>query len=194
MREVRSVWTIGHSTHETSKFIQLLADVGIDVVADVRSQPFSRFNSHFNREPLRVALWAAEIRYVFLGNELGGRPPEPEYYDGDGHVLYGSVARAARFRRGLERLLDGAVEHRVAMMCSEEDPSHCHRRLLITRVLVDQAMSVIHLRGDGTEVSETDLRGLANAIQPPLFGEEEVAWRSTQSVSRSTAPRASSRS
>lgn len=194
MRELRSIWTIGHSKQELAKFLMLLDDAGVEAVADVRSQPFSRFSSQFNREPLRGALGEAGIQYVFLGNELGGRPPEPELYDAAGHVLYGAVAETSRFREGLNRLLEGASGFRVAIMCSEEDPTNCHRRLLITRVLVAQDVPVRHLRGDGTEASEADLAGVPEPIQPPLFGEEVSSWRSTRSVSRSTALRTSLRS
>lgn len=173
------------------KFVKLLEDAAIEVVADVRSQPFSRFNPHFNREPLRNALRQAGIRYTFLGSELGGRPPEPAFYDDEGHVLYGSVAETSRFRGGLERLLEGAASYRVAMMCSEEDPTNCHRRLLITRVLVDQGVQIEHLRGDSTRVAESALAS-TGSVQPPLFGEEGAEWRSTRSVSRSTVPKVSS--
>lgn len=193
MPEMRPVWSIGHSVHEMPKFLGLLEGAGIEVVADVRSQPFSRFNSHFNREALRRALRDAGIQYVFLGAELGGRPPEADLYDADGHVLYGEIAETSRFHDGLERLLEGADRFRVAMMCSEEDPTHCHRRLLITRVLVQQAVPVAHLRGDGTVMSEAEIVGSVESAQQPLFG-EEAEWRSTRSVSRSTPLRASSRS
>ena len=190
MREVQLLWTIGHSTHEVPKFVKLLEDASIEVIADVRSQPFSRFNSQFNREPLRIALRDAGIRYAFLGSELGGRPPEPDLYDAEGHVLYGRVAETSRFRGGVERLLEGAANYRVAMMCSEEAPTNCHRRLLITRVLMDQGVQVEHLRGDGTHVAESALAA-TDGVQFPLFGEEDAAWRSTRSVSRSTMPKVS---
>ena len=49
--------------------------------------------------------------------------------------LYGHLATAPRFRDGLSRLLDGTLQWRVALMCSEEDPTDCHRRRLITRAL-----------------------------------------------------------
>ncbi len=194
MRRRPPIWTIGHSTHDAAKFVALVADGQIEVVADVRSQPFSRFNAQFTREPLRKSLHAAGIRYVFLGNELGGRPPEPEFYDSEGHVLYGAVSETERFNTGLARLVEGASQFRVAMMCSEEDPTHCHRRLLITRVLVGQGIEVRHIRGDGSEILEADLAVERDPVQAPLFGEEALSWRSTQSVLRNTARRAFSKS
>ena len=73
-----------------------------------------------------------------------------------------------RFRAGLERLLTGAASYRVAIMCSEEDPARCHRRLLVTRALVERGVEVRHIRGNGQVVAEADLgRG---AGQDALFG------------------------
>jgi hypothetical protein len=45
-----------------------------------------------------MALTAARIDYVFLGEELGGRPSDNDCYDADGHVLYSKLAETDRFR------------------------------------------------------------------------------------------------
>jgi uncharacterized protein (DUF488 family) len=193
MHEARPIWSIGHSNHEMATMLELLRTAQIDVVADLRSQPFSRFKPHFNRRPFQKTLKESGFDYVFLGDELGGRPPEQEFFDDDGHVLYGEVARTPRFLEGLDRLLRGAERFRVAMLCSEEDPSNCHRRLLVTRVLTERGVPVSHIRGDGSTISEDDLAAaLAGCAQPALFAGEEAAWRSTRSVSRSTPLRTSS--
>src|SRR5690606_30803944 len=147
MHEARPIWSIGHSNHEMATMLELLRTAQIDVVADLRSQPFSRFKPHFNRRPFPQTLKESGFDYVFLGDELGGRPPEQEFFDDDGHVLYGEVARTPRFLEGLDRLLRGAERFRVAMLCSEEDPSNCHRRLLVTRVLTERGVPVSHIRG-----------------------------------------------
>lgn len=187
MELANPIWSIGHSNYEMPKLIALLRGAGIEVIADLRSQPYSRFKPHFNREPLQAALSDSEIQYVFLGDELGGRPPEPDLYDPDGHVLYGEVAKTGRFLTGISRLLEGSEKYRVAMLCSEEDPFNCHRRLLVTRVLADRDVPVIHIRGDGTTISEAELDAAhAVPVQTDLFTEEDSPWLSTRSVSRST--------
>ena len=48
-----TVYTIGHSTHSTEGFIELLKRNGIEAIADVRSSPYSRHNPQFNRETLK---------------------------------------------------------------------------------------------------------------------------------------------
>ena len=189
------LWTIGHSNHPLESFISLLKSFRIDVVADVRSHPYARYSSHFSQAPLRRLLADADLQYVFMGRELGGRPDEPELYDSDGRVLYGHLATAPRFRDGLSRLLDGTLQWRVALMCSEEDPTDCHRRRLITRALQsdDPTVEVHHIRGDGSVVEEKQfVQKVEPFQQPPLFGEKKQ-WKSAQSVSPNTALRTSSR-
>ena len=151
------VWTVGHSNQLADQLIVLLRGERIDVLADVRSQPYSRYNPQFRRENLKTALEQAGLGDVFLGAELGGRPPEPEFHDTSGHVRYDLVRQTKRFRGGLDRLLTGAASYRVAIMCSEEDPARCHRRRLITPALVAAGVEVRHIRGDGRVVAEGDL-------------------------------------
>jgi uncharacterized protein (DUF488 family) len=166
-----TIWTVGHSRHELPALLGVLRGPGIEVVADIRSQPFSRYNAQFNRDKFSTTLAGAGLAYLFLGAELGGRPPEPEFYDEDGHVRYGALARTERFDAGLRRLLAEADRHRVAMLCSEEDPRRCHRRLLVSRVLTARGIPVRHIRGDGTVVREEDLGPLPPELsQGTLFG------------------------
>ena len=166
-----AVWTIGHSTHPVDTLVELLRGQRIEVLADVRSAPYSRHNPQFRKETLRGSVEQAGLRYVWLGAELGGRPPEPEFYDAKGHARYDLVMRTERFGAGLERLLTGAAAYRVAIMCSEEDPARCHRRLLVTRALVARGVEVRHVRGDGTVVTEAELGGgeAADPGQAALF-------------------------
>jgi uncharacterized protein (DUF488 family) len=163
------IWTVGHSTLPVEELMELLRSQRIEVLADVRSQPYSHRNPQFRRENLRASLEGAGLQYVFLGAELGGRPPEPEFYDAHGHTRYDLVAGTERFQTGLERLLTGAASYRVAIMCSEEDPARCHRRLLVTRALIGREADVRHIRGDGRVMTEAEL-GTAAPGQAALFG------------------------
>jgi len=174
------IYSVGHSNHELERFLALLRENEIEVVVDVRSNPRSRFAPHFNREALERSLGNQGIEYLFLGAELGGRPAGDEFYDDDGHVLYSRVAETEAFRSGIERLVSEGRRARIAAMCSEEDPTTCHRRLLVARVLTELGVHVVHIRGDGRIQSEDELA----AVEPQqtLFA-EEAPWRSTRSVS-----------
>jgi len=191
---VPTVWTIGHSTHDFASFLRLLRAHAVEVVADVRSQPFSSRNPHFSRRTLRSSLRSVDVQYVFLGEELGGRPSEAEFYDDDGHVLYTSLAKTERFNSGLRRLEHGIDRYRVVLLCSEEDPTNCHRRLLLSKPLADRGITVLHIRGDGSVIHDRDFGRLpTDTSQGSLFGEEVSAWRSIRSASPSIPRRISSR-
>jgi uncharacterized protein (DUF488 family) len=178
-----TIWTIGHSNQSFEAFARLLLDEEIDVVVDVRSFPYSRFAPHFNREDLAPALRERGIRYGYLGDELGGRPVKDEHYDGEGHALYGLMAQEPAFRQALDRVVAGARDHRVALMCSEAEPRSCHRRLLVGKVLAEQGVELRHILRNGSVEVERDV-SIGEQEQGALFGTEEAVWRSTQSVSR----------
>lgn len=193
-----TVYTVGHSAHLSEVFSELLAKHAIQVLVDVRSAPYSRYAPQFDRELLQRGLHEVGIKYLFLGRELGGRPNNQAYYDSDGHVLYSRVTTDAAFVSGIERLERGMAEYRVALMCGEEDPAHCHRRLLVARVLIERGHEVLHIRGDGRVESDEAValesgKSLVNE-QPALFAElDEDQWRSSASVLPKKAPASSSK-
>ncbi len=86
-----SVLTIGHSNHPIEKFLGLLREHDIAVLVDARSQPFSRFSPQFSRKALERAVTDASIRYLFMGDLLGGRPEARACYGADGKVDYDRV-------------------------------------------------------------------------------------------------------
>jgi uncharacterized protein (DUF488 family) len=154
MTDEPAVFTIGHSTHSTERFVALLLGAGVTAIADVRSSPFSRRHPQFNRDALRDELRLSGISYAFLGKELGGRPSDPAFYC-EGVADYEKMAQAPDFRTGLDRVVEGARTHRVALMCSERDPMDCHRCLLVSRALVQRGVNMKHLLGDGGSIDQS---------------------------------------
>jgi uncharacterized protein (DUF488 family) len=151
------IFTIGHSNHGLKQFVTLLKDNSIDVVVDIRSRPYSRFAPHFNKAALQDSLHAHGIRYLFLGDKLGGRPGDRRFYDSEGHVLYARISETPEFHEGVDSLIKGCNEYRPALMCSEENPLNCHRYLLVGRFLENRGVTIIHIRGDGSQQSEKEL-------------------------------------
>jgi len=143
------VLTIGHSTHSVESFLELLRANGVTALADVRSAPFSRFNPQFNKDALEHSLESHGIKYVFLGRELGARSEDPSCYV-DGRVQYARLARTELFTSGLERVMQDAREHRIALMCAEKEPLECHRTLLVARALIERGVEVDHILADGS--------------------------------------------
>ena len=143
------IYTIGHSNGIIERLIGLLQQHSITAVADVRSQPYSRFNPQFNREVLADSLKGMGLEYVFLGQELGARSDDPACYRG-GRAQYSLIAKAEIFQRGIGRLLSGAERFSLAILCAEKEPLVCHRGILISRHLHEIGMMVRHILEDGS--------------------------------------------
>jgi uncharacterized protein (DUF488 family) len=183
------IYSIGHSNHTLDAFLARLAAHRIEVLVDTRTQPHSAYSPHFNQRELSAATVAQGMKYLFLGQELGGRPSGSEYYDADGRVLYYLRAESAEFLAGVARLERGLLDYRVALLCSEEDPHVCHRRLLVGRVLLERGVTLHHIRGDGrVETESPDAREKQTFFS---FG-KDTAWKSLRSVLPKKAPRSSS--
>ena len=172
----RTVFTIGHSTHTFETFVSLLRSNAVTALADVRSAPFSRFNPQFNRDALEAGLKAQGIRYVFLGRELGARSDDPTCYE-NGRVQYQRLAQTALFQSGLERVMQGALKHQVALVCAEKEPLECHRTLLVARALVERGVDVAHILSDGRlerhDATMARLLDLVGLPQQDLFRTRE---------------------
>jgi uncharacterized protein (DUF488 family) len=155
-----------------SKFVSLLTRHGVNAIADVRSQPYSRFNPQFNRKALAELVNRAGIQYVDLGQELGARRTERESYQ-DRQARYDLISRLPAFRDGLARLRRGLASHRIALLCAEKDPITCHRTILVCRHLRSDAIEIRHILEDGTietnEQAESRLLELVGLSPTDLF-------------------------
>jgi uncharacterized protein (DUF488 family) len=178
------VFTVGHSTHSAEAFLNLLAMHGVTAVADVRSAPLSRFNPQFNKKALEHSLKTHGLRYVFLGRELGGRPDDRSCYE-NGRVLYSRLRQTALFGSGLERIMRGAKEHNIALMCAEKEPLECHRALLVARALDELGVAIFHILVDGRLESHGE--AMNRLVDLAGLGHDELFASRQQLIERALA-------
>jgi uncharacterized protein (DUF488 family) len=175
MTDRPTVFTLGHSNHAIEHFLSLLRAHRIELLVDVRSTPFSRFNPQFNRQRLEASLGEAGMGYLFLGDELGARSADDACYDEGGRVSYARLAQTELFKRGLRRVIEESQTKRVALMCAEREPLDCHRTILVTRELEKEQVPVVHIRADGSlgphrQVMERLVESLG-LTEPDLFAD-----------------------
>jgi uncharacterized protein (DUF488 family) len=170
------LYTVGHSNQEMSDFLGTLLRHEIKVVCDVRSRPGSFRFPQFNRELLEARLTGAKIRYEFCGEQLGGRPLDPQCYFAGGLVDYRKRRGAPAFREAIDRAIALSRQRKTAILCAEEDPLHCHRFLLICPALLERGVVPVHLRRGGTVETQSDaedrllqLHGFADVTSDSLF-------------------------
>lgn len=130
------IYTLGHDSHEKAIFLSLLARHGVNLLIDVRREPYLRHMPHFCRDALGKSLRAWGVRYLFLGRELGGRGT--------------SIEDAVSFSRGVDAVIAAWLQaYRLALLCAEEDPRRCRRAWRIAPALLARGAQVVHIRGDG---------------------------------------------
>ena len=63
--------TIGHSNHVVERFVELLREHGVELVADVRSVPASARHPQFSRKALESAYRQRGLAIAYRKNSLG---------------------------------------------------------------------------------------------------------------------------
>jgi len=161
------LFTVGHSNHRLEFFLALLERHAITAVVDVRSAPYSRYVTHFNKGEIEQTLRAAGLDYIYMGDIIGGKPKDKSFYNARGRVQYDALARTGKFQAGLDRLARGLNQGwRIGLMCAEEDPFKCHRHLLIARALEEgRQIPVWHVRADGTLFRAKEMLDLPQQLQ-----------------------------
>ncbi len=108
-----------------------------------RSAPFD------NRLRLSALLEQQGVQHVHMGDTLGGKPSDRSLYRSDGTPDYENMGRKPAFGEVINDLAELAKQRIVALMCAEEDPTHCHRSLLLDPALEGRSITLAHIRKDG---------------------------------------------
>ncbi len=175
-----AIFSIGHGNRAINDFVSLLSKYEIEYLIDVRSKPYSRFNPDFSKSALEKSLVKHKIRYIYMGDLLGGFPDNKDCYTADGRVDYGKLKLQPNYHLGIDRLRNAWDQGlHVAIMCSELKPQHCHRSKLIGESLVEVAIPVLHIDESGEAkshaqvIDEIKAEVLGAPIgQLPLFGDD----------------------
>lgn len=172
-----TIYTIGHGNRKIEDFLSILKSLDIQYLIDVRSQPYSKFNPHFNQNLLKFSIEEKGINYVFMGDAIGGRPSDKSCYDDEGRIDYEVVKTKQFFLNGIDRLKTAYNKNiSIVIMCSESNPCECHRSKLIGRVLFNDKIHLKHIDEKGKLKTQTDVINELNKGLPDtsLFPQEVV--------------------
>jgi uncharacterized protein (DUF488 family) len=130
---IADFFTIGYSGRSPQEFIESLAAAGVRSLIDIRFTPISQYRPEFSKGNLRQSLESRGIAYVhrpdlgvprdIRGTVVGtnSRAPIWDWYD---KMVVPSYAGL-----NLDNFFNSA-DHPVAFMCTELDPTACHRHRL----------------------------------------------------------------
>ena len=154
---MKQLYTIGHSVYEFQDFVSLLKKHNINTIVDVRSIPYSKFASQYNRETLKYYLKENKIYYIYMGDLLGARYEDKNLLFDDGKVNFKKVQKIKSFQDGITRLDKGITKgYNISLMCSEKEAFDCHRFGLISEFLNKMGINIKHIYPDKV-VSQEEL-------------------------------------
>ncbi|MGZ3863380.1 MAG: DUF488 domain-containing protein [Bacteroidia bacterium] len=147
---MKTIWTIGHSTHPIEEFIEMLQSFKIEMLADIRSYPSSRFCPQFNEDALQRSLAEAAIDYQHMPQLGGRRKPKADskntVWRNAGFRGYADYMETDGFKKGIQELEEIALKKPTAYMCSEAFYLKCHRSM-VSDYLKSLGWQVIHITG-----------------------------------------------
>ena len=155
---INNLFTIGYASFSITEFINALRSHEITALVDVRSAPYSKYKPDFKKDNLHKVLVDNDISYIFLGTYVGARIEDPECYI-DGKLNYGLLKETKNYQAGIDRILTGMRDYRIALMCAEKDPVNCHRTFLICRPLRSYHIKILHILEDGSLEDHTGTEG-----------------------------------
>ena len=164
------IFTIGYGNRNIDEFYSILKKQSIVYLIDIRTSPYSRYNQSFSREFLTDWLKLRGIHYVFMGDNLGGRPMDDDCYS-DGKVAYEKVQEKDFYKEGIVRLMSAWNKNlSTVLMCSEIKPEECHRSKLIGNTLLQNKVEVQHIDENDNLVCQLDIIKRITGGQTELFG------------------------
>lgn len=125
------LYTLGYGNRSIDYIKKMISSYQIEILIDIREIPYSKFNPTMNREALKENVTGMNCKYLWKGNELGGKT-------------------VVITDESLAWLVDVSKSKSVVIMCAELDYHKCHRHYEIARRLLDTFnLSVGHIIEEG---------------------------------------------
>lgn len=131
-KSMQMLFTIGYEGKTLESFVNTLIQNDIRLLCDVRKNPLSR-KFGFSKSKLQHVLETVGIKYVHIpevGIDSDKRTSLNTLHDYT--VLFdeyeANLHTITKYLDNIARLLDD--NHRIALMCYEEDPRICHRHII----------------------------------------------------------------
>ena len=139
------IYTIGYAGVTIDRFVQILKNMKISLLIDVRSVPKSQYFYQFNNNLLSRILANVDIKYENWKDEFGARQDNLKFYT-NSILDYEKFAQSEQFQSGILKLKNlYKQDSNVCLMCAEIDPINCHRAILCAKEIYANDMKVVHV-------------------------------------------------
>lgn len=165
------ILTAGYGNLGFDGFIDRLRTHGVTHLADVRAVPWSSYYVEFRREELVKRMPPTGIRYVYMGDTLGGIKGSSALCKQPGEIEPAPLFDRPELHLGMSKLIQAAADPDkvICLMCGCLRAEKCHRSWLLGEVLFERGVEVIHLGAEGEMLSQSSVMSLREPAQSALF-------------------------
>ena len=146
---MRTLATIGYEGTNVARFLETLKSAGVELLVDVRAVASSR-RPGFAKTALAANLETIGVGYQHLrglGTPADGRAAARAGKHAEMHRIFREHMRTEKAQGDLLALEDFVKGGRkLAILCFEADPAHCHRTLVAEALGARMPLTVRHLR------------------------------------------------
>ncbi len=167
-----TILTAGYGNRGFEPFINLLKSHGVTHLVDVRSVPQSSYWEDFRRVRLELIVPPTGLRYIYMGDTLGGVPDSPVLCKDPESVDISPLFEDPQLELGLRKLVAAAEDpkRKICLMCGCLRPHRCHRSRLLGEALFRRGIEIQHLDDKGVPVRHSAVMEEATPKQLSLFG------------------------
>lgn len=161
----RVLFTIGFGKKSMREFGESLKTCRIERLVDIRLRPVSQYAGYARQDDLDYLLELLGIEYVYLpdlapDNELLDKYRKDNnwnYYE----RRFAEILKERDTRELIERVLRN--KRYVCLLCSEDLPAKCHRRLVAEYVKeIFPSIEILHITSKGVEKQSPSLEGFSD--------------------------------
>jgi uncharacterized protein (DUF488 family) len=180
------IFTIGFTKKNLKEFIQLLKNNCIEKVVDIRLRPYGQLAGYSNKEDLRYVL--EEYEKIKYQHEIILAPTNElldNYRKDLDWIAYEKKFCELLRERKVEKLFNSITNGfiRICLLCSEDKPEKCHRRLVAEYFsqIAPNAVEIKHITKDDLEMIIDDRNRIVKHVS--VLAESDEVYDSKTSKS-----------
>ena len=157
--ELPVLYTAGYGNRGLDAFIELMNLFGVTHLVDVRAIPKSSYWEDFRRENLIDLIPAKGLKYVYMGDTLGGVRDSAALCKDPESVELAPLFHDPELAKGFEALFKAMIapDRVLCLMCGCMRPHGCHRSRLLGRALLEKGIDLQHIDADNAVVRQSEL-------------------------------------
>lgn len=144
------IYTIGFTKKSAETFFGLLSQSGVQRLIDIRLNPNGQLSGFAKKEDLPYFLdkLAAGCKYVYIPSLAPTKEILSDYRSDGDWTRYVDRFEELMDQRHIPEILDRATFEDLSscLLCSEAEPTQCHRRLVAERLVAYwPGVEIVHL-------------------------------------------------